>query len=268
MIAADVTLARLLDARPDLLGVLEEVHAHFGKLRNPMLRRMMASRVTVADAARIANIPAETLLAKLRRAADEPAPAAVACPEPRAGGCHAMAGGSGDAEPRPAGLDALRPVHVDVRDDIRRGEEPFAKIMGAVKALREDEVLVLRAPFEPAPLYDVLGRRGLAHWTDRHEATDWSVWFYRGDVAARVATPAPPPTDLVVDVRGLEPPQPMVAVLERLDTLGPGQTLVVVHERRPLFLYPQLEERGFEHDTEEVEPGVVHIRIRRAGTRG
>jgi uncharacterized protein (DUF2249 family) len=268
VIAADVTLARLLDERPELLDVLERVHGHFAKLRNPMLRRMMAPRVTIAEAARIANVPAEALLTELRRAADEPAPAAVSCPAPAECGCHAMAGGSGDAEPRPAELERLRPVHLDVREDIRRGDEPFAKIMGAVKSLAADQVLVLRAPFEPAPLYDVLGRRGLAHWTERHEATDWSVWFYRGDVAARAATPPPPPADLVLDVRGLEPPQPMVAVLERLDTLAPGQTLVVVHERRPLFLYPQLDERGFTHETEDVEPGVVYIRIRRGESRG
>ena len=268
MIAADVTLSRLLDERPDLLDVLERMHTHFGQLRNPMLRRMMAPRVTVADAARIANVSTEALLAELRRAADEAAPAAVGCPEPAACGCHAMAGGSGDGEPRPAALDGLRPVHVDVRDDLRRGEEPFAKIMAAVKSLGDDQVLVLRAPFEPTPLYDVLGRRGLAHWTERHEATDWSVWVYRGEVTARAAVPAPPPAQLVLDVRGLEPPRPMVAVLERLDTLAAGQTLVVVHERRPLFLYPQLDERGFVHETEEVEPGVVHIRIRRAGPRG
>jgi len=151
---------------------------------------------------------------------------------------------------RPAVLETLRPVHVDARDDIRRGVEPFPRIMAAVKALGHGEVLVVRAPFEPVPLYKVLGGQAFAHWTERHEATDWSVWFYRR-------------SDLVLDVRGLEPPLPMVRVLERLDTLAPGETLLVVHERRPLFLYPQLDQRGFAHETDETEPGVVRIRIRR-----
>ena len=151
---------------------------------------------------------------------------------------------------RPAVLDSLRPVELDVRDDIRRGAEPFKRIMAAVKALADDEMLVIRAPFEPAPLYKVLGGQAFDHWTERHDATDWSVWFYRR-------------TDLVLDVRGLEPPLPMVRVLERLDTLAPGETLLVVHERRPVFLYPQLDQRGFAHETDEPEPGVVRIRIRR-----
>jgi uncharacterized protein (DUF2249 family) len=54
----------------------------------------------------------------------------------------------------------------------------------------------------------------------------------------------------------------MVRVLERLSRLGPGEELVVLHDRRPLFLYPQLDDRGFRHETDEPAPGVVRIRIR------
>ena len=66
-----------------------------------------------------------------------------------------------------------------------------------------------------------------------------------------------------LDVRGLEPPAPMVRVLEMLDRLAPGQRLEVRHDRRPVFLYPQLDERGFAHETDEPEPGLVRILIRR-----
>lgn len=167
---------------------------------------------------------------------------------------------------RPDDLDRLRAVEVDVREDIRRGVEPFARIMTAVKALGEGEALLLRVPFEPKPLYDVLGRRGFVRWTERHSADDWSVWFY-----VDAATAAPPAAaaapgaalPLTIDVRGLEPPLPMVSVLERLEALGTEQTLEVIHDRRPMFLYAQLDERGFAHETDEPEPGMVRIRIRR-----
>lgn len=162
-----------------------------------------------------------------------------------------------------AAIPAVRRVALDVRDAIRRGDEPFAMIMAAVGGLGSDQALVLRAPFEPVPLYRVLGKRGFAHWTERRSNDDWWVWFYRGESAS-----APAPTAaseaLTLDVRGLEPPQPMVAVLERLDTLAPSETLTVIHDRRPTFLYPQLDERGFTHRTEEPEPGVIHILIRRS----
>ena len=54
-------------------------------------------------------------------------------------------------------------VRLDVREDIRAGREPFVRIMTVVDALPPDGVLVLRVPFEPVPLYRVLGRRGFAH---------------------------------------------------------------------------------------------------------
>jgi len=262
MITADETIARLLDEHPALVDFLASYHPHFERLRNRLLRTIMAPRVTVADAARIAGVPPGELLAALRRAAGEPvtddASPAVAAARPIAG-------------PRPEALARLGErdlVRVDVRDDIRRGEEPFARIMAAVKRTAPGQALVLRAPFEPIPLYDVLGRRGFAHWTERHAADDWSVWFYRdgrgATAAAAPAAPAPAAARAVtLDVRGLEPPMPMMLVLERLDTLGAGEELDVIHDRRPVFLYPQLDDRGFAHETDEPEPGTVRIRIRR-----
>jgi uncharacterized protein (DUF2249 family) len=263
MISGDVTVGRLLDEHPELLDVLAEAHPQFARLRNRVLRSVMAPRVTVAQAARIAGMEPETLLARLRAAAGTPAPAAPEAAPP------AEPAVAPAPEPRPAVLAALRPVHVDVRPDLREGREPFARIMAAVRDLAGDEVLVLRAPFEPIPLYDVLGRRGFAHWTERHDAADWAVWFYRGAPGGETAEPAATAAGshcdaLVIDVRGLEPPQPMLRVLERLDTLEAGQALVVLHERRPVFLYPLLDERGFVHETQDVDPGLVRIVIRTA----
>jgi uncharacterized protein (DUF2249 family) len=166
-------------------------------------------------------------------------------------------------------VPAANEVHLDVREDIRRGQEPFAKIMAAVKALEPEQALALRAPFEPVPLFAALGKRGFAHWTEQSAPDDWTVWFYRepsapAAVAGARATASADGDMAVLDVRGLEPPEPMVQILERLDTLALGQRFVVLHERRPMLLYPQLDERGFLHDTEELEPGLVRIVIRRA----
>lgn len=168
-----------------------------------------------------------------------------------------------------ARLSEAEEIHVDVREDIRRGQEPFARIMSAVKALGPAQALVLRAPFEPVPLYAALGKRGFAHWTERRAANDWSVWFYREPSASGEAVHSARATtsvdkdQLVLDLRGLEPPEPMVRVLERLDTLARGQRLIVLNDRRPVFLYPLIEARGFVHDTEELESGLVRIVIRR-----
>jgi uncharacterized protein (DUF2249 family) len=263
MITAQTRMGTVLDTYPELVDFLAGYHPHFGKLKNRLLRKVMAPRVTVADAARMAGIAPERLLDAMRRAVGEAAPPDA--PVPAEAGMHAT--------PMPPALrafDDAHRTHLDVRDDIARGEEPFARIMAAVKTLGPRDALVLRAPFEPVPLYDVLGRRGFAHWTERVHDDDWRICFWRETVAdAPMAAPdvRPAPVNpLALDVRGLEPPQPMVLVLERLDTLAPGETLEVLHDRRPLFLYPQLEARGFAHETDEPAPGLVRIRIRRAET--
>jgi uncharacterized protein (DUF2249 family) len=264
MISGDMTVARLLDEHPVLLDVLVDYHPHFKQLRHRLLRRLMAPRVTVRQAARIAGVPEAELIGALCRAVG----GAISVDE-RVERTQEQS----ESTAKPAFLAALpqsRHVHLDAREDIRQGKEPFARIMAAVKGLHEDAVLVLRAPFEPFPLYDVLGTRGFAHWTERHAAADWSVWFYRdasapGPVQVRGERSMPTgwSESIKVDVRGLEPPQPMMRVLERLDALRPGERLEVLHDRRPLFLYPQLEAQGFAHTTEHVAPGLVRITITR-----
>jgi uncharacterized protein (DUF2249 family) len=69
---------------------------------------------------------------------------------------------------------------VDVRDDIRRGEEPFDRIMGAAASLGDGEELVILNLFEPVPLYGVLGQQGFSHETVRTPEGDWRVTFRRG----------------------------------------------------------------------------------------
>jgi hypothetical protein len=164
--------------------------------------------------------------------------------------------------PMPAALTATdddRRMTFDVRDELARGIAPFGRIIAAAHELPPGHALVLRVPFEPSPLYRVLGRRGFAHWTERHAPDDWRAWFWRDGAPP---SPAGGRVTHVIDVRGLAPPQPVARVLERLQSLGPDETLAVLLECRPLFLYPQLEARGFTHETDEPASGLVRIRIR------
>ena len=51
-----------------------------------------------------------------------------------------------------------------------------------------------------------------------------------------------------IDVRGLGPPEPMVAILQAIDS-GEVDTVLVAHlDREPIFLYPELDDRGWSHD--------------------
>lgn len=52
---------------------------------------------------------------------------------------------------------------------------------------------------------------------------------------------------LDLDVGGLEPPEPMVLIMEALDQIQPGQRLRVLIDREPHPLYRVLERNGFAH---------------------
>jgi uncharacterized protein (DUF2249 family) len=65
-----------------------------------------------------------------------------------------------------------------------------------------------------------------------------------------------------IDVRGLPAPQPLVAILRRVDTLEPGQTLVVHHDRDPLLLYAELAEIGWEAERVAAPAGEVRLLLR------
>jgi len=51
-----------------------------------------------------------------------------------------------------------------------------------------------------------------------------------------------------IDLRGLDPPEPMVTILQMIDA-GEVEGVVVAHfDREPIFLYPELDDRGWSHE--------------------
>lgn len=190
------------------------------------------------------------------------------------------AGGTA-ADGRPAGIDRLAPdliIDVDVREDLRNGREPFSRILAARRSLPPGGALRLRAIFEPVPLYAVMAGQGLAHWTERLAPDDWVVWFYpagaphpaaasveaeRSPDSEAAAAPVPPEADpVILDVRGLEPPEPLVRTLEALEALPPGGLLIQLNSRVPQFLLPQLRSRGYAYEVHEEAADRVRLLIR------
>ncbi|NUO65724.1 MAG: DUF2249 domain-containing protein [Gemmatimonadaceae bacterium] len=270
-IAATDLVSDVLARSEALVDVFVRHSPVLDKLRNRAMRRVMARLVTVEQAARMARVPLEPLLRDLNAALSPGASAATA---PGAQGCVASASGAGDgARAHPA---AATVVELDVRDDLRSGREPFSKIMAAIATLPHGDVLRLRAIFEPVPLFAVLAKRGFAHEARRHADDDWSVWFWRepeGESSAPAPAAAPAPEDREgaaddgtrwLDVRGLEPPEPLVRTLAALETLRVGEQLVQINVRVPQFLLPMLAERGYACEVDESHADRVLVRIWRA----
>lgn len=64
-----------------------------------------------------------------------------------------------------------------------------------------------------------------------------------------------------LDNRGLEPPNPMIRTLEKLEGMAPGSVLVIHNDRVPIYLLPQLLDAGATYDVDEQPDGSARVRI-------
>lgn len=279
-------ITRVLERDERMLELLVELSPAFRRLRNPTMRKVMSRLATVEHAARIAGLDPDWLVQRLNQSIDEIVDSKEDGTMTRRNemGQEPPPSRTGTAAPPQAvsEIPAEQIVDLDVREALRRGEEPFRQIMAAKSALGEQDVLRLRAIFEPVPLYAVMAKQGYAHWTEQLADDDWRVWFYpQEDEGGEDDEPASPPTTdeangrgdavpaddpnvIILDVRGLEPPEPMVRTLAALETLPPDGTLIQLNVRVPQFLLPQLEARGFTYEIRPQDGALTRVIIRRA----
>ncbi len=75
---------------------------------------------------------------------------------------------------------------LDVRPMLAAGEEPFDAILAAAQTVGAGKVLELTAPFDPVPLYAVLGRIGFAHATEARPDGAFVVRFTQTGITPQI----------------------------------------------------------------------------------
>lgn len=261
IITANTKISALIKANPDVIDVITSINAHFKKLQNPVLRKILASRVTIADAARIGKCDIETFFLKLKPLGFTVLGLAEARAE-----YGSVEQDSYEKVPGNIHYDVL----LDVREDISSGKDPFRKIMQAVSTLSKGNVLLIINTFEPLPLISILQEKGFT--ADVVEIASDEVHTYFRKVVDNEITIEHGAVDEMqfnriaarfndrlqyIDVRQLPMPQPMITILKTLEALPGDMALFVYHKKVPLFLLPELKERKFEavirHTAEGVE---------------
>ena len=71
--------------------------------------------------------------------------------------------------------------------------------------------------------------------------------------------------ELVLDVRGMEPPEPLERVLETVDRFVPGDRLKLIIDCRPVPLFRMLERNGFAYREELGAESLYEITIWQKG---
>lgn len=176
----------------------------------------------------------------------------------------------------PSWLDTAPVVAaVDACAMLADGSDPLGAVIDAAMMVPDGAVLAVQAPFDPMPMRHVLRALGFSSFSQAMGEGRWRVSFCRdgghgplsdpvrdncpvADIGAPVWRNA---GEVHIDVRGLAAPQPMVSILRLLSVLPPSLPVVVHHEREPVYLFPELAERGWSWTSEPGEPGEVRLRL-------
>lgn len=252
-------ISALIKANPLVIETLVEFNPHFSKLRNPILRKLLAGRVSISDACRIGGCQINDFLDKMAGIGFEinrtvSAAEAIALSDPEA------------AATKAAFYDKLEMIELDVRPILAQKLDPLKLIIRKADALKPGQGLKVINTFEPSPLINLLGKKGFQYHTERPDPETVITFFAKtsaeqtgktihddliphntnGEFESRVLSFMPDKLH-TADVRDLEMPFPMITILEHLKKLQPDEALFVYHKKVPVLLLSELEERGFKY---------------------
>ena len=160
-------------------------------------------------------------------------------------------------------------VDLDLREELRAGNPPLARIIEEADRLEPGGVLHLRTPFQPRPLFALLRERGFVHHSQPFAEDDWSSWFWRAGTPPerRVALDAPVTShqspDDALDLRLLPPPEPLLIILERIGRHPEPFDVLLPFD--PDVLRNFLAAQGWTATLVEVGTDGVRLRIEREG---
>jgi len=260
-------IATLLKQHPDALETIVALSPDFKKLRNPILRKLMAARTSIAMASKVGGCKPEDFFKALQPLGFEVDKNAVE-PVKKENGIALM----------PDFLKTLPPqkiISFDVRELLSGGNDPLRQIQQKVKELKQGEVLKIINSFEPVPLIKLLEKQGFLSYVNPVNNNRIETYFYKSENAKApemeaAATPSGDWEELLkrfdnrlveIDVRHLEMPMPMMTILEALESLPDEKALYVHHKRIPVFLLTELKDRNFDYRIKEVRDAEVFLLI-------
>ena len=261
LINANTKIAAILKHEPLALDVITGMSPKFEKLRNPLLRKLLAGRTSLDAASKMGGCTVQDFFSRL-----EPLGFEIDRQEIKP---------SSGKKPVPSFMNHLNKesmIDLDVRPILNSGRDPLNIIMQTVKSVRPGQVLRIINTFEPTPLILLLEKKGFLSYVVRENEEQTDSYFYNSEGSANHLK-----TEAVVtgnwnecvlaytgkmvelDVRHLEMPGPMMAIMESLEHLPENHALYIYHKRIPVFLLPELVQRNFEYRINELNEGHVHL---------
>ncbi len=267
ILTADTKIAAIIKEHPDALEAIISISPKFEKLRNPLLRKLMAGRTTIGMATKISGCSATAFYEHLKPLGFKMDNITLPVAEEKK-----------EVPDFMLNLKKEQIVELDVRPVIASGKDPLSIITEKVKTMKAGGALKIINIFEPIPLMRLLENQGFLVYADLINDNLVETYFFKQNKTSE--TVATPTTDVTtgwdralqqygdkvqtIDVRQLEMPLPMHTILEALDTLPSDTALFVYHKRVPVFLLPELAERNFDYRIREISDGEVQLLIFKA----
>ncbi len=261
VINAHTKIGALIKQQPQALEAIISISPAFEKLRNPILRKLMAGRTSIAMAAKIGGCTVEDFYKQLQ-------PLGFSIDDSKEE--------KKVRKTKPPFLQSVKKEQIkelDVRADIAAGNDPLQRILKEIQTLPSGQVLKIINTFEPAPLMQLLQKKGFESYVDEVAQQLVETYFFRKEKQTFEKPQNIESNDWesvfqqysqnlqTIDVRHLPMPQPMHTILEALEDLPTGAALLVYHKRIPVFLLPELAERRFDIRTNTVSDSEVQLLI-------
>ncbi len=259
-------ISALINHNPKSIDAIVSISNNFDKLKIPILRKVLASRVTIKQAAKIGGSTVDVFYSKLIPLGFEIKEAEVTLTKNAA-----ESSLNNFIE-----FDIGNCVDLDVRDMLKSGKDPFNPIMDALTTLPNDSVLKIINTFEPTPLISILSKKGYSHhsieikkqlvhtYFKKEKTTTINNHEFINDSSSEEVTKILKSFGTKIkeiDVRLLEMPLPMAMILNELHTLPDEHILLVNHKKVPKFLFPELAERAYQWRIQIISENYVKLYI-------
>lgn len=272
-ITKNTKISELVKANAQSIDVIASLAKPLEKLKNPILRKIMASRVSIAEAAKMGGVQVDDfkrVLAPLGFQFEEVENTSTA----------------GEAEQKPKWLAEAPETIIDrydVRAIIDNGADPLKEILHRFKEVQSGHILCIINGFVPTPLIHLLKQeKAEDSFVETISPVEYHTYFLKKAKEETATKPAPSKEKLnmddeisfnticasfakaqikEIDVRELEMPGPMQTILGELAELPDNHALFVNHKRVPVYLLEELADKDFEVHVYHIDEGNVKMLI-------
>jgi TusA-related sulfurtransferase/uncharacterized protein (DUF2249 family) len=262
-------ISTIIKHNPEAIEKIVSISKHFEKLRIPVLRKVLASRVSIKQAAKIGGVTVQDFFEKLSSIGFV---------------CSNLNKVDNLSNTNNYKNDFIHEniVEFDVRKMLQNNIDPFNKIMKLINNFPDKSTLKIINTFEPTPLITILEKKGFSYKVEHINNNLVNTYFNKHNKIDEFNLNNKDKESIVVlnktisckellniyagkvkeiDVRNLEMPQPMLNILTELKSLPNNYMLLVHHKKIPQFLFPELVENNFKWLLEEIEDGYVKLYI-------